>query len=81
MSLKKRHVVFQKKEKEPAASLKRRKHGLGLPIHIKYQLILSNVRYYIILVIDMLLYINYIDFPSRIRDFPSRIRDFSHDDI
>ena len=38
----KRRVFFQKK-KEPAASLKRSKHGLGLPIHIKMLLILINI--------------------------------------
>ena len=27
--------MSKKKENVPAASLKRRKHGLGLPIHIK----------------------------------------------
>ena len=64
------------KKKAPAASLKRRKHGLGLPIHIKVLLILGNIRYYIILVLNRLLYTNYIEFPRRIRDFPSRIRDF-----
>ena len=61
------------KKKTPAASLKRRKHGLGLPIHIKYQPILLNIGYYVILVLNRLLYINYIEFPSRIRDFPSRM--------
>ena len=60
------------KKKTPAASLKRCKHGLGLPIHIKYQLILINIRYYMVLVLNKLLYINYIEFPSRIRNFPSR---------
>ena len=34
--------------------------GLGLPIHIKYQLILWNIRYYIISVLNMILYTNYI---------------------
>ena len=62
---------MSKKEKVPAASLKRHKHRLGLPIHIKYQLILLNIGYYIILVLNSLLYINYIEFPSGIRDFPS----------
>ena len=33
----------------PAASLKRRKHGLGLPVHIKKVSILLNIGYYIIL--------------------------------
>ena len=59
----------------PAASLKRRKHGLGLPIHIKKVPILLKIRYYIILVLNSLLYIHYIQFPSRIRDFPSEISD------
>ena len=60
-----------KNQKTPAASLKRRKHGLGLPIHIKYQPILLNIRYYIILVLNSLLYIHYFQFPIIIRDFPS----------
>ena len=59
------------KQKTPAASLKRRKHGLGLPIHIKKVSILINIRYYIILVLNSLLLIHYIKFPIRIRDFPS----------
>ena len=58
-------------KKAPAASLKRRNNGLGLPIHIKKLPILLNIRYYIILPIYSLLYINYIKFPIRIRDFPS----------
>ena len=70
-----KHVFFKKgmlkqKQKTPAASPKRRKWGLGLPIHIKYQLILINIIYYIILVLNRTLYINYIEFPSRIRLFP-----------
>ena len=70
------HTFFFKKacihetKKTPAASLKRRKHGLGLPIHIKYQLILIDIGYYIILVLNRILFINYIEFPSRIGDFP-----------
>ena len=60
-------------KKMPAASLKRREQLLGLPIHIKYQLILIYMKYYIILVLNTLLYINYIEFPSRIRIFPSEI--------
>ena len=57
-----KHTLFSKgaclntKQKVPAASLKRRKHGLGLPIHIKYKLILLNIAYYIILVLNRLLY-------------------------
>ena len=39
----------------------RRKWGLGIPIHIKYQLILINIEYYITLVLNRTLYINYID--------------------
>ena len=70
MSFSKRHVVFQNK-KVPAASLKRRKHALGLPIHINKGSIVLNIRYYIIWVLNRLLYINYIEFPNRIRDFPS----------
>ena len=58
---------MSKTKKTPAASLKRRKHGLGLPIHIKKVSILLDIRYYIILVLNRLLYINYIQFPSRIR--------------
>ena len=38
------------KENTPAVSLKRREWGLGLPIHIKYQLISINIGYYMILV-------------------------------
>ena len=38
----------QKKKKTPAASLKRRNNGLGLPIHIKKLPILLNIRYYIL---------------------------------
>ena len=38
----------QKKEKAPAASLKRSNNGLGLPIHIKKAPILLNIRYYIL---------------------------------
>ena len=53
-----------KNKKTPAASLKRRKHGLGLPIHIKKVPILLNIRYYIILPIYYLyilpVYITYI---------------------
>ena len=59
------------KNQTPAASLKRRNNGLGLPIHIKKVTILLDIRYYIILPIYTLLYINYIKFPIRIRDFPS----------
>ena len=57
-----KHTLFQKgmsKNKTPAASLKRRKCGLGLPIHIKYQLILLNIWFYMILVSHRSLYINY----------------------
>ena len=50
----KRHVVF--KNKAHAASLKSRKHGLGLPIHIKMLVILINIGYYTILVLNMALY-------------------------
>ena len=35
---------------------------MGLPIHIKIPLILLNIRYYIILVLNNLLYINYINY-------------------
>ena len=71
-----KHMSFSKgaclktTNKVPAASLKRRKHGLGLPIHIKKVSLLLNIRYYIILVLNSLLYIHYIEFPIRIRDFP-----------
>ena len=41
-----------KKQKTPAASLKRRNNGLGLPIHIKKLPILLDIRYYIILPIS-----------------------------
>ena len=40
------------KNKTPEASLKRRKWGWGLPIHIKRPLILLNIGYYIILVLN-----------------------------
>ena len=63
------------KRKTPAASLKGRKHGLGLPIHIKKISILLNIEYYIILVFNRLLYIHYMKFPIIIRDFPSDFRD------
>ena len=42
-------ACLTKKKKTPAASLKRRNNGLGLPIHIKKVPILLNIRYYIIL--------------------------------
>ena len=61
MSLFKRRMSEQQQNKVPAASLKRRKHGLGLPIHIKKVSILLNIGYYVILVLNSLLYINYID--------------------
>ena len=52
------------KKKTPAASLKRRKHGLGLPIHIKKVPILLNIGCYIILALNYLyilpIYITYI---------------------
>ena len=69
-----------KKKKKPAARLKRRKHGLGLPIHIKKVSILLNIRYYIILPIYIYItyiYYLYIKFPIRIRDFPSDFGDLS----
>ena len=69
-----KHTFFQKgmsKNKTPEASLKRRTHGLGLPIHIKKVSILMNIGYYIIMVLNMLSYINYIKFPSGIAIFPS----------
>ena len=53
--------MSNKKEKVHAASLKRRKWGLGFPIHIQILLILINIGYYIILVLNKLLNINYID--------------------
>ena len=52
--------VSVNKQKVPAASLQRRKWGLGLPIHIKMLSILSNILYYIIFVINRVLYTNYI---------------------
>ena len=57
---------MSKNKKMSAASLKRRKHGLGVPIHIKYRLVLTNIGYSIILVLNMPLYINYIEVPSGI---------------
>ena len=70
---------MSKQKQAPAASLKRRKPLLGLPIHIIKVSILLNIGYYRILVLNRLLYINYIEFPSRKRNFPSRIRDFPID--
>ena len=52
------------KTKTPAASLKRRKVLLGLPIHIKYQLIVLDIYFYIILVLNRLFYVNYTKFPN-----------------
>ena len=49
LSFSKGTCLNTKKQKTPAASLKRRKHELGLPIHIKKVPILLNIRYYIIL--------------------------------
>ena len=76
-----KHMSFSKgaclkKKKVPAASLKRRKHGLGLPIHVKKVPIVLNIIYYIILLLNSLLYIHYIQFSIRIRDFPSGFADF-----
>ena len=48
------------KNKAPAASLKRRKWGLGLPIHAKMSWILVNLLYYTILVLNNILYSNCI---------------------
>ena len=45
----KRHVY---KKKTSAASLKRREHGLGLPKHIRILLILMNIGYHAILVLN-----------------------------
>ena len=53
------HVVSQK-NKRPAASLKHRKWDLGLPIHVEMSLILNNIDYYTILVLNRVLYIAYI---------------------
>ena len=57
-----------KNKKTPAASLKLRNNGLGLPIHIKKLPILLNIRYYIYIYIYYLyislLYIPYIQFPG-----------------
>ena len=44
----------------PAASLKHRKQLLGLPIHIKMSLICINIGLYIRLVLNKVLYSNYI---------------------
>ena len=52
------HVVFQ--NRAPAASLKRRKWGLGIPIHIKSQFILNSIGYYTLLVLNWVLYMKYI---------------------
>ena len=52
--------VFVFKKKTPAASLKRRKCCLGLPIHTKLLLILRNIRSCTILVLNEALYIDYI---------------------
>ena len=41
--------MSKKRKKTPAASLKSRNNGLGLPIHIKKLPILLNIRYYVIL--------------------------------
>ena len=59
-------ACLKNKKQKPAASLKRRNNGLGLPIHIKKLSVLLNIGYYIILVLNSVLYINYIEFPSRI---------------
>ena len=42
-------ACLKQNKKTPAASLKRRNNGLGLPIHIQKLPILLNIRYYIIL--------------------------------
>ena len=42
-------ACLKKNTKAPAASLKRRNNGLGLPIHIKKVPIVLNIRYYVLL--------------------------------
>ena len=44
----------------PAASLKCRRWGLGIPMHLKMSFILSNIDQYILLVLNMILYADYI---------------------
>ena len=48
------------KQKAPAASLERRKWGLDVQIHMKMILVLIDIRYYTLLVLNSALYINYI---------------------
>ena len=65
--------MSKKENKTPAASLKRRKHVLGLPIHIKkVSILIKHIGFYRILVLNSLIYIHDIQFPSRIRDFSSK---------
>ena len=54
------------KNKAPAASLKRRNNGLGLPIHIKKLPIVLNIRYYIILPIYQPIICHFLDHISTI---------------
>ena len=55
----KRHVVFYKKL-TLVASLKRRRWGLGIPTRIKVQSKLMNIDYYTLLVLNRVLYLDYI---------------------
>ena len=59
-----KHTFFKrrmsKRKKTPAASLKRRNNGLGLPIHIKKVPILLNIRYYIYITYILAYYISII---------------------
>ena len=48
--------MFKNKRQPPAASLKRRKHGLGSPIHIQMLFILINIDQYTIVVSNRTLY-------------------------
>ena len=68
--------MSKKEKKTSAASSKRRKHGLGLPIHMKMLLIFINIRYYIILVSNRVFYVNYIEFSSGIAICPNEIVTF-----
>ena len=63
-------LFFKKKRLRPP---ERRNKLLGLPIHIQIQLISLNIGYYIILVLNRVLYRNYIEVPSGIAIFPSEI--------
>ena len=55
-------MLFYKRQKKkpPASSLKRRKWGLGIPIHMRIWFIFINIDCYTLLVLNSALYINYI---------------------